>query len=357
MEYNLSSEEHGGIDPAELKRFAISPDRLIDFSVNSNPFGPSPRVIEGICKIDFSRYPDRHCGELSEQLASLNGVSSGQILVGNGTAELIWLTVQALIQPGDKVLIVGPTFGEYHRASTQLGAQVVEIHSLPPGFTLPLTEVLEQIQFHCPRLVFLCNPNNPTGKYISRETVRKIADACGSQTILVLDEAYATFVNGTFFGGKPERNCLTLRSMTKDFALAGLRLGYAVGNPETIEQLHRRQPAWSVNAFAQAAGLIALSDLEYYRQTLGQLRQLQSRFYTQLRSRGFSFVESDVHFTLISPGVLARILRSKLLKRGLQVRDCASFGLPDYIRVSTRFDEENQRLLDALSDECNAGES
>jgi histidinol-phosphate aminotransferase len=348
LQSSLSSEEHGGIDPAELQRYSITADQLIDFSVNSNPFGPSPRVKESIAKMEVSRYPDRFCGEITEKLASLNGISRDQILVGNGTAELIWLIGQAFIKPGDEVLIIGPTFGEYQRAARQYGALITEINAIPPDFIPPVKKVIDYVRSRHPKLVFLCNPNNPTGKFIPSRGTGEIARACGEQTILVLDEAYKSFVNGEFFGKQPEGNCLLLRSMTKDFALAGIRIGYLLAESSLIARIHDYQPSWSVNSFAQAAGLAALSDLRYYQRTLEELHALRERFILQLQENRIQIVGSDVQFMLIPIGSLARKLRIELLKKGIQVRDCASFGLPEFIRVSTQFIEENQRLSDEL---------
>ncbi|MHC1781177.1 MAG: histidinol-phosphate transaminase [Anaerolineaceae bacterium] len=345
-----SSEEHGGVSPRELSRLGISARDLVDFSVNSNPFGPSPRVLEALRAVDISSYPDRDCSELTDFLAAANRVSPGQVLVGNGTSELIWLVSQAFLKPGDEVLIVGPTFGEYRRAAAALGARVTEIRAKEPDFHPPLEEIIRRVEQDQPRLVFLCNPNNPIGSYLSPEAVSKLAAACGPGAILVLDEAYRSFVAGDFFPGLPEGNCLVLWSMTKDFALAGLRLGYALGNPEWIERIRSFQPAWSVNALALAAGAGALADLDYYRKTLSDLAGLKVEFFSHLRNLGWMVVPSDVHFGLVHAGSQARDLRLRLLQLSIQVRDCTSFGLPDYIRVSTRLPADNLKLLQTLSE-------
>ncbi|MDR3577902.1 MAG: histidinol-phosphate transaminase [Anaerolineaceae bacterium] len=349
MASDSHSEQHGGIDPAELKRLNLSAGQLVDFSVNSNPFGPSARVLEALRQVDIASYPDRSCSALTQQLAGLNGLPEQNILIGNGTAELIWLAAQAFLKPEDKVIICGPTFGEYRRAAAALQAEIIEIGGQEPDFIFPLPRLLDEIQRLHPRLLFLCNPNNPTGRCLPAHTVAELLNVCGSHTILVLDQAYQAFVNGSFFSPAVGQNCLVLRSMTKDFALAGLRLGYALGDVHLIERLKSFQPAWSVNAFAQAAGAAALSDLDYYQHTLAQLRQLQVPFFSDLKSIGCRLLPSDVHFALIRLAYPARDLRLKLLQSAIQVRDCASFGLPQYIRISTRLPADNHKLLDALS--------
>ena len=348
MESILPSEDHGGIDYAELDRLGIQAKDVVDFSVNSNPFGPSPEVREAIQQVDVSQYPDRECAALRSILAKKNQVFPRQILVGNGAAELIWLITSAMLRPMQKVLIVGPTFGEYRRATLARGAQVEEIRAQAPDFAVPLDQICERIIKFEPRLVFLCNPNNPTGAFLSSAELQKILEACQGQTLLVLDEAYRAFVTGDFFAGLPGENCLVLRSMTKDFALAGLRLGYLISASTIIDEVRRVQPAWSVNALAQAAGIAALADLVYYRRSLWDLALLRDHFFSQLRDGGLKLVDSRAHYGLISLGQPAREFRAALLHEGLQVRDCASFGLAEYIRVATRLPADNQKLLAAL---------
>jgi histidinol-phosphate aminotransferase len=342
-------EEHGGLDPLELRNYGLSSDSLIDFSVNSNPFGPSPRIAQALSHIDISKYPDRNCSELTNRLAELNHTSVDQVLIGNGTAELIWLIAQAFLEPGDEVLIIGPTFSEYRRAATRLNALVTEIAASPPYFIPPLEKVIDFILKSHPRLVFLCNPNNPTGKFITEEKIQPIIAACGTDALLVIDKAYLPFVNGSFSETGVQQNLLVLRSMTKDFALAGLRLGYLLGDSSKIERMKTFQPAWSVNAFAQTAGITALSDLAYYENTLSSLREIQNSFFSEIKAYGFHIIESDVHFALIQPGFPADLFRAQLLYSGIQVRDCASFGLFNSIRIGTRLKEENQKLIEAMN--------
>lgn len=343
-----SHEEHGGVDPAELKRHGLCIGSLIDFSVNSNPFGPSPCVVDALKHVGISRYPDRNCSELAGRLAELNHVSEKRILIGNGTTELIWLICHAFLRPGDRVLIIGPTFSEYHRASIRLDASVTEMSAMPPYFVPPLNKAIDFVREFHPRLVFLCNPNNPTGKYIPDEEIQDLIAVCGFESILVIDKAYSAFLDGSFFELTIPQNVLILRSMTKDFALAGLRVGYLLGDADSIEKAKAFQPTWSVNAYAQAAGLAVLSDPEYYRNSLALLKRIQVSFFDEIRSIGYHLIASDVHFALVHCGRPANLFRSQLLRSGLQVRDCTSFGLPHYIRICTRLQEENKKLIMAM---------
>ncbi|HEY9595192.1 MAG TPA: histidinol-phosphate transaminase, partial [Spirochaetia bacterium] len=307
---------------------------MVDFSVNSNPFGPSPRVRRAIAEIDVAAYPDRACTRLRGALADANGVSVESVLVANGSAELVWLVAQAVVTPRDLVMIAGPTFGEYARAAGALGAEVREVRAGEPDFAVPVSEILRSVTRHRPRLLFLCNPNNPTGRALGAKEVSEILDACGGDTLLVLDEAYRTFVGAAPFAPPPGGCCVVLRSMTKDFAIAGLRLGYALGDPELLRRMERFQPAWSVNSAAQAAGAAALDDTAYYRETLTRLRVLSGELFHALRGLGVRLAPSDTHFAIARFDTPARLVRQLLLRRGIQVRDCASFGLPFHVRIA-----------------------
>lgn len=339
---------HGALDFAELERAGLAPDSVLDFSVNSNPFGPSPAVRAALEKTPLDRYPDRECLALRRALAERLNVSPEQIVVGNGTAELIWLAAFAFLEAGQSALILGPTFGEYERAIRLMSANPQQWNALPEtGFAVDVAEISRRLDSAYYRVVFLCNPNNPTGQVFSPAAILAWAEA-HPRTLFVVDEAYLAFVlklESVIPSQRP--NLLILRSMTKDYALAGLRLGYAVGDERLIHALAAVRPAWNVNALAQAAGLAALNDEAYYQTTLAQLRQEKDFLVDGLTDLGYTPVPSQTHFFLL-PVDNAAQFRQNLLRHGLLVRDCTSFGLPEYVRIAPRTYPENQRLLDVL---------
>ena len=345
----LSSEAHGGQNPIELSEYGIDPSNLIDFSVNSNPFGPAPSVIERILKVDISKYPDPQAYLLTSSLAKLCQVDKDQVLVGNGSSELIWLVARAYLKPGDQVVILEPTFSEYRHAAETLGAVVNEVRALAPDFEPPLEALHDLIKQTNPKLVFICNPNNPTGFLLSPVEIARISEVCGTDSLLIVDEAYQSFLHGEHFSTPVHENTLLIRSMTKDFALAGLRLGYAVGRAELITKLRALQPTWSVNSIAQEAGLAAIEDLPYYKHCFEQLHSLKEAFFNSLRSIGVTINKSSTHYGVFATKNTARSVRQNLLRQGIQVRDCSSFGLPHHVRVSTQLDVHNQVLLEALT--------
>jgi histidinol-phosphate aminotransferase len=348
---------HGGPDYAELAALGLSPDEVIDFSANANPYGPSPQVRTALAGVPLDRYPDDQAIALRERLAQVHGLTPDHIIVGNGTAELIWLLGMAYLQRGDPVVIIGPTFGEYRAAAGLMGARVTEYRApAAADFRPDVTAVEALIERQQPRLTFLCNPNNPTGVYLAREAVGALAAAC-EEGLLVVDEAYRAFVASPWPsepliergpGLSPvEGNVVLLRSMTKDHALAGLRLGYALASPEVVVALKKVQPSWSINAAAQAAGLAALSDEDYLRETLPKITEAKAYLAEELTRLGLRVVPSAANFLLVEVGD-GRALRRKLLSHGLMIRDCTSFGLPEYVRLATRRMEECRKLIEAL---------
>jgi histidinol-phosphate aminotransferase len=323
---------------------------LLDFSSNVNPFGPSPSIWTAMQRVDIKQHPDPRAMSLRWALAAHHRVEPLALLVGNGAVELIYLLVLAYVRPGDRVVVVGPTFGEYAKASTIMGAEVVIHPTIPDhGFALDTDALVTTVQQHSPRIIFLCNPNNPTGTCLERSTIERVLHAC-PDTLLVLDEAFAAFAPGY---DKPIArlleypNLLVLRSMTKDYALTGLRVGYAIGPAAIIAALEAVQPPWSVNALAQTAALAALGDKDHMVNTLAALAESNNNLRCILKQHGFAPHPSAVHFFLLTVRS-ATVAARYLLTRGILVRDCTSFGLPGYIRIASRQDDDNAKLIDTL---------
>lgn len=354
MDFPFSFEEHGGFNWQELDHLSLNAQEITDFSVNSNPFGPPPSVLKALQDVDISVYPDKDCLNLRKLLSRQNHLQIENVLIGNGTTELIWLIAKAFIKPKDVVLIIGPTFSEYRRVSESQGAEIIEICASPPLFQIPINKAIEVNHSIAIRMVFLCNPNNPTGQSLKKDQIRELFSSLSDACILVIDEAYQSFLEDFSFNDDLDNfnhdRVIHLRSMTKDFALAGLRIGYAQAASSIIHRIKQFQPTWSVNAFAQAAGCAAVHEKKYYQGTLERLRKLKKEFFSGIQDLGYSVVLSDVHFGLIRVNKSAKVLRMELLKQSLLVRDCTSFGLPQFIRVSTRLPRENIELLHALSD-------
>ncbi len=339
---------HGGLDYAELEMLQLTPEEVLDFSVNSNPFGPSPCVQQALARIPLDRYPDREALTLRRALAERLLVPPECIVVGNGAAELFWLIAVAYLSVGDVVLVLSPSFGEYARLAYLQGAKVHHWTARAEDeFAIAEEEIAHLLRQLRPRLVFICNPNNPTGTLLAPQALGRWCISY-PDTLFVADESYHAFAIG-FQSAIPLRceNLLVVRSMTKDYALAALRLGYAVGDTVVIEALKRVRPAWNVNALAQAAGLAALSDEEHLRRSIEALHCAGRILKDEIQALGWRLLPSAVHFFLMDVGNGAAF-RSALLRHNILVRDCASFGLPAYVRIAPRRPEENARLIAVL---------
>jgi histidinol-phosphate aminotransferase len=334
--------EHGGPDLHELQRLGIDPNSLVDFSVCTNPFGPSPRVREALAQVALDRYPDRECHALRQALAERFTITPQRIVVGNGVSELIGLAALAFIQPNDKVLILGPTYGEYQRSAIMHGGLVHIRNDFAPEGAIEA-----ELRRGCPRVVFLCNPNNPTGALLPPDRIVTWTQR-HPRTLFIVDEAYQAFAPPLrSLMAEEKANLLVLRSMTKDHALAALRIGYAVGAADVTQVLTEMRPPWSVNALAQAAAIAALSDEAHLQQSLKQLGRATSALVAGLKAVGLKVWPSQTHFFLVQVGDAAAF-RLALLRRGILVRDATSFGLPEFVRLATRMPAENARLLAVL---------
>ena len=340
---------HGSITPAELRELGLDIEDVIDFSSNINPLGISARVRAAMSAADASRYPDPDCLELREALARCTNINICNIIVGSGSTELIHLIVRAFAADGPTV-IVAPTYGEYGFACRLAGREPVFIRSLEETqFNHDIAELSCRIEEIKPALVFLCNPNNPTGVYLKRSDIERIVAATKSG-LLVLDEAYVAFVTRPWNSNVliESGNIVILHSMTKDHALAGVRLGYALAPEANVAKLKQLQPFWSVNAIAQAMGLAVLEDDEHVRQGREEVLSAKAYLEKEIARLGLTAIPSSANFILVKVGD-APSMRMQLMRRGLCVRDCTSFGLPQYIRISIRTLPECKLLADGLN--------
>jgi len=346
---NLEAAAHGGLDYVELRAMGLAPDEVIDFSANYNPFPPPLVLKDAIDTAAIERYPDSEASEFKQCLSVKLGIAQDNILAGSGATELIRLIALAYFKPGDIVLILEPTFGEYKVACQIVGAEVVrEWTREEDNFTPRVEEMVNLIRRLRPRGIFICNPNNPTGCYLTRQEIETVLDVC-QDGLLILDEAYVAFVDEGWSSLDliSRGNLVILRSMTKDYALAGLRLGYAVADEEIISALCRVRPPWNVNAVAQKAGIIALEDTDYLERCEREVRMAKQFLMTELQRTGLKVVPSSTNYFLVKV-TSAKNFRAALLKHGILVRDCTSFGLPEYVRIAARTVPECQRLVVAI---------
>ena len=358
---------HGTLDYSEMRSLGLQPEDLTLFSSNINPYGPPPAAVSALAAAisaeSVARYPDRMSQELTDLLAVYHHLDPSNILVGNGTADLLWV-IGLLYLQHRRVAILGPTFGEYLNVANLMQAHVIELAH--PGWlrtekgydqaNRSIHDAANDLRQAAPDVVFVCNPNNPTGHALTLSELETLYSAAPS-ALWIMDEAYAEFMQPplTSAAWVERGNWLILRSMTKDYALGGVRLGYVIGVPSLIKPLQMAQSPWNVNTFAQLAGCVSLREgLAWRDETLAKLRNDTTHFQEQLRGIGYQPLHTTVNYFLV-PVPSAHTLRQALLARRLVVRDCTSFGLPHFIRIATQLPETNQRLLEALAEIASTG--
>lgn len=343
---------HGARDYGELARLGLSPDTVIDFSANSNPYGPHPAVLQAVAAAvsaaTLARYPDRDCLALRQAIAAAEDVPIDHILPTNGASELIQLIALAFVPLGSRQLILAPTFGEYARAIHLMGGLIQEHRPPQADLRFKVEAIVAAIRAYWPDGVWLCTPNNPTGQqWTSAELAHlRAADPAG-RVLWLIDESYRYFgPAGEQQPARLDQNVVIIRSLTKEHGLAGLRLGYALARPELIAALRAVQPPWSVNTLAQTAGVAALQPevLAWRAHSLAHLQRHAAELWAGLAALGLKVWPTSTPYALLEVGHAAAF-RQALLAQGLLVRDGASFGLPTHVRISAQLPAENERLL------------
>ena len=352
---------HGSIRPSELRALGLKPEDLLDFSASISPIGPPEGVWEAMRSVDLSTYPDPECLDLREAICRhlstpTRQVPLEQVLVGNGSTEIFHLLARAYLSDNTgsgTALLMTPTYGEYEGACRMAGANLLNLRAnISDAFRWDIDETTAIIRGNKPELVIVCNPNNPTGVYLDRGEISALAEATGEAgSLLVVDEAYLSFVKEPWDSLEMLKrpNVMLVRSMTKDYAQTGLRLGYALASEEVVARLRAYQPDWTVNSLAQKAGITALEDAGYLPRAREAVFRAKEYLSAAIRELGLEVPPSAANFLLVKVGDAPK-WRSLLLAKGMVVRDCTSFSLPQYIRVGIRTKDDCQRLAAAMAE-------
>jgi threonine-phosphate decarboxylase len=348
---------HGGDADARAHDLGVETCGIVDFSASINPLGPPPAARKAFLQsfAAISRYPDPYGKTLKAALAERHGMSQSEVLLGNGSTQLIYLLCAAL-RPRT-ALIVGPAFSEYANALILGGASIRRLDlASEDGFQFPMRRFMAAWDQSC-EVVFLARPNSFTGQVIPRLEIEKIAAAAlARKRFVVLDEAFIDFVENKSVRLLVQRNpyLIVLRSLTKYYALPGLRLGYVLGEPRRIAQLADYAEPWSVNAPALNVALACVYDGHFSARTKRWLESEQAFLFRRLAVLGgFVPSPSQANFLLVKitrKGLNALQLRALLARMGVWIRTCDGFsGLgPEYFRIAVKRRKDNLRLLAAL---------
>jgi histidinol-phosphate aminotransferase len=321
---------------------------------NENPLGPSPLAVAAAreAAAQLNLYPDGAASVLREAIATKVGVTSREVLVGNGSNELIELLVRTFVLDGEEVLTSAQTFVAYRLAAQAHGRTIVEA-PMKARFHYDL-DALRKLLSRRTKLVFLANPDNPTGTWFGAEELVPFLDAVPKDTLVVLDEAYLEFVEAPGFQDalalrRRYPNLVVLRTFSKIYGLAGLRLGYAVARAEVVEWVDRVRAPFNVSRIAQAAGAAALGDEEHVGRTRALVRAERPRLAEGLRAAGATVAPSQGNFVLADfPGRPAKDLFELVLREGIVLRPLHGYGFPTAQRISVGLPAENDRCLAAL---------
>lgn len=338
---------------AELAReFGLLEREIIKLASNENPRGPSPAVRAALAAAteELSRYPDSNGFGLKAALAARFGVAPTQIVLGNGSNDILELVTQAFLRPGDHAVYSRHAFAVYPLATQARGAIGIEVPAVAFGHDL---DGMRAAITPTTRVVFVANPNNPTGTWIAPAALESFVASVPDDVLVVLDEAYNEYLDqaqqstsAAWVARYP--NLIVSRTFSKAYGLAALRVGYGIMEPHVADMLNRVRQPFNVNALAQAAAVAALADTGYVEESRrlnrDGMRQLEAGF----RGLGLEWVPSHANFLLVKVGDAGNIYL-RLLQRGVIVRPVANYALPEWLRVTIGLPAENERFLAALA--------
>ena len=327
--------------------------QIIKLASNENPLGPSPAALAAMQHVlaNINLYPDGNAFYLKHKLADKLNIQPANLILGNGSNEIIEFVGHALMQPGVDVVVSQYCFAVYPLVTKLFGANLITVPARHYGHDLPamLKAITPQT-----RVVFVANPNNPTGTVVPKKELADFANQIPANILLVIDEAYieflddpADFISEIRRGQKP--NLLLMRTFSKIFGLAGLRLGYGIATPELIASLEKVRQPFNINSIAQAGALAALDDAEHMRRTRDNNTQ-GLRFYADaFQKLGLESIPSAGNFILVRVGEGQRVFEA-MQKLGVIVRPMGGYQLPDWIRISVGTPAENERCVKALNE-------
>ena len=334
------------------RELGLPSDSIIKVASNENPFGPSPLAVAALHKAipGVNLYPDGNAYYLKQKLADKLGVEPANLVLGNGSNEIIEFVAHALLGPGTNVVVSQYCFAIYPIVARMSGAEVVTVPAKNYGHDLPamLRAVTPQT-----RIVFVANPNNPTGTLAAREDLIKFVNDVPDNVLLVMDEAYIEFLGDPVdliplirLGAR--KNLILMRTFSKIYGLAGLRIGYGIGDAELVSTLEKVRQPFNANLLAQVAALAALDDDEHVGRTRANNFAGLDFFAKALRQLKLEYVPSHANFVLVKVGDGQKVFNA-MQKLGVITRPMGGYHLPEWIRISIGTRAENERCLDALT--------
>ncbi len=338
---------------SELAReMGLNPADIVKLASNENPLGPSPLALEAIraCLPELARYPDGNGFALKAALCAEYGVKAEQIVLGNGSNDVLEFAARAFLKPGDSAVYSQHAFAVYPLVVQAVGARGIEVPA--KDFGNDPQAMLEAIEDDT-RLVFIANPNNPTGTLLQPAALLGLIEQVPHTVLVLLDEAYYEYLAPQVAPKSIDwlarfPNLLIARTFSKAYGLAGLRVGFGLAHPNVVDMLNRVRQPFNVSSVAQAAALAALGDRAHLQRSVELNARGMRQICEGLQRLGLSYIPSFGNFLSFRIGG-ATAMYQRLLKRGIIVRPVANYGMPDYLRVSVGLEEENDKFLSALA--------
>ena len=348
---DLVAYEPGKPIEETARELGLDPETIVKLASNENPLGPAPAAIEAMKKeaVGVHIYPDGGGYKLRQALADHHGLSLDNVVLGNGSNEIIELLCHCFLNPKAELIAAEHAFVVYKLMATLFGAKYVEVAD--PDFIHDLEGMADAITEDT-RLVFIANPNNPTGTMVNQEALDRFMDRLPDHVAAVLDEAYYEFLDDapdTVKYVREGRNVCVLRTFSKAYGLAGLRIGYGLASPQVAAILQKARQPFNANAMAQAAALAAMNDTEHVAKTM-EVNRTGLAFYEQaFAARDLEYVPSAANFVLVKVGD-GDDLFAKMLRKGVIVRAMSGYKLPEWVRISIGTMPENERCIEVLDE-------
>lgn len=336
----------------EVKR-ELGLRHVIKLASNENPLGPSPKAVKAAqdALASVNRYPEGTCHDLKKKLSRLLGVAESNILLGNGSDELIDIILKTIKAPGAEILTADVTFVEYKISGAINGFSVTAVPLTDFRFNL---EILNRALTKNTKAVFIANPNNPTGTYVTADETRAFLRDIRRGVLVVFDEAYFEYVSAGDFPDliheAVKNNVIVLRTFSKIYGLAGLRIGYMVAREDFVRAAERVRQPFNVNAVAQSAALAALDDKGFLKRSRALNLREKKRLYNALSGLGIWHEKSETNFIFVRFNADAKTVFKALLQQGIIIREMSQYGLTHYARITVGTSQENKRLIAALTD-------
>ena len=339
--------------PIEEVKRELGLEEVIKLASNENPLPPPEGVLRAICEKakDINRYPDGGCFYLRKALSKKLSITEESIVFGNGSDELILIALRAFLEAGDEVVVADPTFLIYHIASMVKGASVKVVPLKDYKYDL---EAMASAITGKTKVVFIANPDNPTGSYVSDKELTSFIEKVPEGVAVFIDEAYYEYARGGDYpetlelAKREDKNIIIARTFSKAYGLAGLRVGYGIMREDIAEVLNKVREPFNVNSLAQAAALASLEEEDYMKKSVELVREEGKRFYKFFDSLGVKYIPSRTNFILVNIERDATEVFNSLLKEGIIVREMSGWGLEGFIRVNIGLPQENDAFFKAF---------